>query len=67
MENPEVIILDEPLNGIETNTANKIRNILIEEKEKGKVIIIATHLKEDIESLVDELYQFENGVIRKIN
>lgn len=66
MENPEVIILDEPLNGIEKETATKIRNILLEEKEKGKLIIVATHLKEDIEFLVSELYEFDGGKIEKV-
>lgn len=66
MENPEVIILDEPLNGIEKETASKIRDILKEEKEKGKLILIATHLKDDIDSLVDELYEFNGGKIEKI-
>lgn len=66
MENPEVIILDEPLNGIEKETASKIRDILKEEKEKGKLILIATHLKDDIDSLVDELYEFNGGRIEKI-
>lgn len=63
MENPEVIILDEPLNGIENKMAQKIRKILQSEKEKGKLIIIATHIKDDIEQLADELYEFDDGKI----
>lgn len=63
MENPDVIILDEPLNGIENKTAQKIRKILQSEKKKGKLIIIATHIKEDIEQLADELYEFDDGKI----
>lgn len=66
MENPEVIILDEPFNGIEDKTAIKLREFLKEEKKKGKLIIIATHIKEDIEELVDEIYKFDVGKTTKI-
>lgn len=65
MENPKVMILDEPLNGIEEKTANKIREILKEEKKKGKIILIASHIKEDIIGLADEIYKIEEGVISK--
>ena len=61
MENPEIMIFDEPLNGIEKETALKIRNILKEEKNKGKLIIIASHIKEDIEGLADIIYEFDGG------
>ncbi len=66
MENPEVIILDEPFNGIEDKTALKLREFLKEEKKKGKLIIIATHIKEDVDKLVDELYKFDEGKITKL-
>ena len=64
MEDPQVIILDEPLNGIENKTAEKVRNILKEEKKKGKLIIIATHIKDDVENLADFVYEFADGKIR---
>ena len=66
MENPKVIILDEPLNGIENATAIKIRDILKEEKKNKKIIIIASHIKEDIEKLADIIYEFDGGQITKI-
>lgn len=65
MESPDIIILDEPFNGLEEESANKIRNVLLNEKKKGKLIIIATHIKEDIDSLCDVLYQMKNGKIQK--
>lgn len=65
MESPNIIILDEPFNGLEEESANKIRNVLLNEKKKGKLIIIATHIKEDIDSLCDVLYQMKNGKIQK--
>lgn len=66
MENPQVIILDEPFNGIEDKTALKLREYLKKEKKKGKLIIIATHIKEDVDELVDELYKFDEGKIIKL-
>lgn len=67
MEDPKLIILDEPFNGVENETANKIRKLLLEEKEKGKIILIASHIKEDIKSLADIVYEVDGGkiIIRK--
>lgn len=67
MEDPDMIILDEPFNGVENSTANDIRKLLIEEKKKGKLIIIASHIKEDIETLSDEVYEFDGGKVTKIS
>lgn len=66
MEDPHVIILDEAFNGIEEETAKKLRNVLIEEKNKGKIIILASHIKEDIDVLVDVLYKVDNNKIEQI-
>lgn len=60
MENPQIMILDEPFNGIEENTKNKLVNILSSLK-KDKIIIVSSHIKEEIESLCDEVFYFENG------
>lgn len=61
MENPKLIILDEPFNGVENDTANQIRILLKKEKQKGKIILIASHIKEDIENLADVIYEVNNG------
>ena len=66
MEDPEVIVLDEPFNGIEDETAKKIRKILLEEKKKNKIIIIASHIKEDIEELADIVFKVDNGEILEV-
>ncbi len=66
MEEPKIMIFDEPFNGIEDETAMIIRNILLEEKKKDKLIIIASHIKEDIELLCDEVYHVDGGKIKKI-
>lgn len=63
MENPNIMILDEPFNGLEDETAQKIRMYLIEKKKEGKLIIIATHLKEDIKELCDEIITIKLGKV----
>jgi len=66
MENPEILILDEPFNGIENETVKKLRKVLLEEKKKGKIIILATHIKDDIETLADEVFEIDGGHLQKI-
>ncbi len=66
MENPKVIILDEPFNGVENETVKKLRKVLLDEKEKGKIIILASHIKEDIEELADVVYEVDAGVVTKV-
>lgn len=64
MEEPEIMIFDEPFNGIESETVEKLRKEILLEKKKGKLIIISSHIKEDIENLADVIYKFED---KKIN
>ena len=63
MENPDIMIFDEPFNGLEEESVKKIRKLLLDEKKKGKLIIIATHIKEDINELCDIIYRVDNGRI----
>ncbi len=66
MEDQQLIILDEPFNGLDEASAKKIRAYLLKEKEKGKLIILSTHIKEDVKRLADTLYMFENGKVKNI-
>lgn len=61
MENQDIVILDEPFNGIEEKTVNKLIEYLKKYKEKDKIIIISSHIKEDLKSLSDKIYFFDNG------
>lgn len=61
MENPDILIFDEPFNGLDEQSATKIRKILLKQKEMGKIIIIATHIKEDIEQLCNKIYKIDAG------
>ncbi len=60
MEDPEIIILDEPMNGLDQSGIIEIRKLLLELKKANKLILLASHTKEDIRILCDEVYQIEN-------
>lgn len=64
MEDSEIMIFDEPFNGIEEKTVKIIKNILLEEKKKKKIILIASHIKDDIEQLADIVYLMDDGKIK---
>lgn len=63
MEDPKILILDEPFNGIEEKTVSKLIEYLKEEKQKDKIIIFSTHIKEDLDNLADKIFKIENGSI----
>lgn len=63
MENPKMMIFDEPFNGIEEKTVEVIKKILLEEKKSGKIILISSHIKEDIEELADIIYFVDAGSV----
>ncbi|GFI26818.1 ABC transporter ATP-binding protein NatA [Lachnospiraceae bacterium] len=61
MENPDILILDEPMNGLDNQGVKEVREILLNLKEEGKSIILASHNKEDIEALCDKVYEMDHG------
>jgi ABC-2 type transport system ATP-binding protein len=65
MEKPDVILLDEPTNGLDEIAVEMVRKVLREEKERGALIMIASHNREDIVSLSDEVYRMKSGVLSR--
>lgn len=63
MEDPEILILDEPTNGLDEDGVEWFRQFIMEQKEKGKLILLASHSREDIEMLSDEVYYMEKGIL----
>ena len=61
MENPEILILDEPMNSLDNQGVDEVRGILTGLRDEGKTIILASHNKEDIEILCDEVYEMDHG------
>lgn len=60
-EDPDILLLDEPTNALDEDGVNDVRRILLEQKEKNKLIIIASHNKEDISLLSDTVISVSNG------
>lgn len=63
MENPKLLILDEPMNSLDEDGVDLVRKILLDMKNEGTTILIASHIKEDIETLCDEVYKMEKGIL----
>lgn len=61
MENPKLIILDEPMNGLDDEGVEIIRNLILKFKSVDTIILLASHNKEDIEILCDEVFKLSNG------
>jgi len=61
LNDPQVLFLDEPTNGLDPSNARIIKDIILEEKKKGKTILITTHLMGDVEELCDEVAFIANG------
>ncbi len=63
MENPSLLILDEPMNGLDEYGVKEMRTFLLDLKAQGKTIIIASHSAEDIAILCDKTYRLEHGKV----
>ncbi len=63
MENPKILMLDEPMNGLDNEGVEDIRNLLLSMKNEERIIIITSHNKEDIEVLCDEVFEMNKGEI----
>ncbi len=63
MEDPSTLILDEPMNGLDNECVNLIRDILFELKQQGKTILLVSHNAEDIRILCDKIYEMDKGEI----
>ncbi len=59
MENPDVLILDEPFNGLDKAGVEQMRSLILELKAQGKSILLASHNAFDIEALCDEVKDME--------
>jgi len=63
MENPDILILDEPMNGLDKDGVNDMRKLLLSFKDQGKTIIIISHNSEDIKALCDTVHEIDNGIL----
>ena len=61
MEDPEILILDEPMNGLDRQGVKEIRQCLLKLRDQGKTILLASHNAEDIRVLCDQVYEMDAG------
>lgn len=65
MEEQNILILDEPMNGLDNQGVEDIRKLLLKLKEKGTAILLASHNQEDIRQLCDTVYEMDSGRIQR--
>jgi len=63
MEHPDIIILDEPINALDQDSVETVKKIIIRERDRGAVIILACHYTEELEYLSDEIVCIHEGKI----
>ncbi|MDF2538533.1 MAG: multidrug transporter ATP-binding protein [Herbinix sp.] len=66
MEDPKVLILDEPFNGLDKHGLSHIRGIILDLKKQGKTIFLASHNAEDISILCDSVFEMDAGVLKEV-
>ena len=66
MEEPQLILLDEPMNGLDEEAVQNVYNIIKEENARGAAILLTSHHKVDIETLCNDVYRVNDGVVSLI-
>ncbi len=63
MERQEILILDEPMNGLDRHGTADIRELILQMKQQGKLILLASHNKPDIDILCDAVFEMDGGCL----
>ncbi len=58
--------IDEPMNGLDKKGVDEMRQLFLEEKAEGKTMLFASHNREDIEVLCDEVYEMDEGQLSRL-
>ena len=66
MESPKLLLLDEPMNGLDKNGVEEIRKILLGLKEEGITILLASHYAEDVDILCDTVCEMDQGRLQMV-
>lgn len=64
MEDPDIIILDEPINALDEASVNIVKDMLSEHKKRGALVIVSCHDREELELLSDKIFILENGKLK---
>lgn len=65
MESPKILILDEPMNGMDEKGVEEMRRLILARKAAGTTIILSSHNIEDIRILCDQVYRIDAGVVKR--
>ena len=66
MEKPDILILDEPMNGLDKSGVEEMRKLFLKIQSEGRLILLTSHNKEDIDVLCDEVYEMDMGNLMRI-
>lgn len=66
MEKPEIILLDEPMNGLDEDAVKNVYRLIKAENKRGATILLTSHHKTDIEELCDVVYRMNSGQLQTI-
>jgi len=66
LDDPSLLILDEPMNGLDKQGVLEIRKLLLSLKEQGKTILLASHFAQDIDELCDTVCEMDQGVLSPV-
>lgn len=63
LEQPDIVILDEPTNSLDTNGVELVKQIVRQEKERGAVVVLSCHDTDILDELADDIHYLENGSV----
>ncbi len=66
MEHPDILMLDEPTNSLDEEGVGQIRQIILQEKNRGALVLLASHNSDDIRILTDELFRLCDGTVQQV-
>ena len=64
MKGFDILVLDEPMNALDEEGVEEIRQLLLKYRQPGRCILITSHNREDIEILCDEVFEIKSGVLQ---
>ncbi len=63
MENPDIIVLDEPINALDEKSVEAVKRLVLRHRGRGALILISCHDRDELEFLSDEIFCMENGTV----
>ncbi|MGN0655203.1 MAG: ABC transporter ATP-binding protein [Ruminiclostridium sp.] len=67
MNKPRLLVLDEPMNSLDSDSAREVRTLISELNQSGTTIVLASHISEDIETLCTRIFSIENTGLTELN